>query len=240
MQDNVSCNYKLVTANNIDTNNSDKEGHHFMPDEQRHQPEKRTRLRGEERRALILQSAKHAFAHSTYADASTGELARKSEVTEPMLYKHFGSKKGLFIAVLREFGNQFFEALQARVTKRAEKDILDALTHIIDDYRSVIQADPEIQRILFLGVTEAGDPEIAQCIGKHNRRLYEFIRQIVGRAHEEGYLDTAISPDAVAWGYLNMILALQYALMLDLTAEIAPFQEEITRIWLHGLNLPEQ
>jgi len=44
-------------------------------------------LRGEERRALILQRAKRVFTRSTYAEASTGELAHASEVTEPMLYK---------------------------------------------------------------------------------------------------------------------------------------------------------
>jgi AcrR family transcriptional regulator len=61
-----------------------------MSREQQHQPAKRTRLRGAERRALMLRSAKRVFARSTYAEASTGELARKSEVTEPMLYKHSG------------------------------------------------------------------------------------------------------------------------------------------------------
>jgi AcrR family transcriptional regulator len=76
-------------------------------DDQHLQPEKRTRMSGEERRALILRSAKRVFARSTYAEASTGELARESEITEPMLYKHFGSKKGLFLAVLAEFGGQF-------------------------------------------------------------------------------------------------------------------------------------
>src|ERR1051326_3704887 len=96
-----------------------------MSNEQQNQVEKRTRMRGEERRALILQSAKRVFARSTYAEASTGELARESEVTEPMLYKHFGSKKGLFLAVLREFGLQFLSMLQERISLRAEKDILD-------------------------------------------------------------------------------------------------------------------
>src|SRR5215469_12497675 len=120
-----------------------------MSKEQQTQPAKRTRLRGEERRALMLQSAKHVFARSSYAEASTGELARESEVTEPMLYKHFGSKKGLFLAVLAEFGEHFLAALQERLAERAEKDTLDALTHIVDDYRSIIKVDPEIQRVLF-------------------------------------------------------------------------------------------
>src|SRR5437667_8709228 len=102
---------------------------------------KRTRLRGEERRALILRSAKRVFARSTYAEASTGELARESEVTEPMLYKHFGSKKGLSLAVLREFSTQFLDLLQERLSRRAEQDVLDALAHVVDDYRATIKAD---------------------------------------------------------------------------------------------------
>jgi AcrR family transcriptional regulator len=203
------------------------------------QPAKRTRLRGEERRALMLLSAKHVFARSTYAEASTGELARESEVTEPMLYKHFGSKKGLFLAVLSEFGMQFLDRLQERVSRRAEKDVLEALEHFITDYHATIKADPETQRILFQAVTESGDPEIALCVSKHNRTVYGLIRQLVERAHQDGYLDPAISTDAAAWGYMSMILALQYRVMLNLFADVAQVQEEMSRIWLRGLRTHE-
>jgi AcrR family transcriptional regulator len=200
--------------------------------------EKRTRMRGEERRAFMLQHAKEVFARSGYADASTGELARASEVTEPMLYKHFGSKKGLFLAVLSEFAAQFLETLQERVSQRAEQDVLDALAHFVDDYQVTIKADPETQRLLFQAVTEASDPDIARCVSGHNRTVYQFIRQLVERACEEGYLDPTISSDAAAWGYMSMILALQYGLMLGLSREVVQAQEEMSRVWLRGLRVP--
>ena len=206
-----------------------------MSREQQHQPAKRTRLRGAERRALMLRSAKRVFACSTYAEASTGELARESEVTEPMLYKHFGSKKGLFLAVLREFSTQFLDLLQERISRRAEQDVLDALAHIVDDYRTTIKADPETQRLLFQAVIESGDPEIARCISRHNRAVYAFIRQLVERALELGYLDATVSPDVATWGYMSMILALQYGAMLNLSSEVAQVQDEMSRIWLRGL-----
>ncbi len=182
--------------------------------------EKRTRMRGEERREFILNRAKDVFARYGYADASTGELARASEVTEPMLYKHFGSKKGLFLAVLSEFAAQFLETLQERISHRAEKD------------------DPETQRILFQAVTESGDPDIARCVSGHNRTVYGLIRQLIERAREEGYLDPTISPDAAAWGYMSMILAIQYGLMLNLSREVVQAQEEMSRVWLRGLRAP--
>ena len=197
---------------------------------------KRTRLRGEERRALILRSAKRVFARSTYAEASTGELARESEVTEPMLYKHFGSKKGLFLAVLNESAMQFRATLQERISRRAEKDVLDALEHLIADYRAAINADPETQRILFQAVTESGDPDIARCVNGHNRTMYGVIRQLVEQARQNGSLDPTISPDAATWGYMSIILAAQYGLMLNLSGDVAQVQEEMSRVWLRGLR----
>lgn len=210
-----------------------------MSAEQDTQPEKRVRLRGEERRALILQSAKRVFARSPYAEASVGDLARESEITEPMLYKHFGSKKGLFLAVLKEFGAQFLEILHTRIADRAEKYVLDALERVVQDYTAAVKADPEIQRILFQAVVESADPEIARCVGEHNRTVYAFIRQLVERAQAEGYLDPALSADAATWGYLSMILAIQYGLMLDLSGDIARSQDEMSHIWLRGLRTRE-
>jgi AcrR family transcriptional regulator len=203
------------------------------------QPAKRTRVRGEERRALMLHSAKHVFARSNYAEASTSELARESEVTEPMLYKHFGSKRGLFLAVLSEFSTQFLATLQDRISHRAEQDILDALEHVIDDYYAALKVDPETQRILFQAVIEARDPDVASCIGKHNRKVYDLIYQLIERAREKGYVDATISLDAATWGYMSMILALQYSLMLNLPREISGVQEEMSHIWLRGLSTRE-
>lgn len=196
---------------------------------------KRTRMRGDERRALILRSAKRVFARSTYAEASTSELARESDVTEPMLYKHFGSKKGLFLAVLSESAEHFRDTLYERISRRAEKDVLAALEHIVADYLAAIKADPETQRILFQAVTEAADPEIARCVSKHNRTLYQFISQLVERALQEGFLDPTVNPDAATWGYLSIILATQYGVMLNFSNDIARVQEEMSQIWLRGL-----
>jgi AcrR family transcriptional regulator len=197
---------------------------------------KRARLSGEERRSLILRSARRVFARSNYAEASTSELARESEVTEPMLYKHFGSKKGLFLAVLGEFSAQFLALLQERIAHRSEKNVLDALEHVVADYRAAIKADPDIQRILFQAVVESGDPDIAQCVSGHNRKVYALIRQLVEQALQAGSLDPEVSPDAATWGYMSMILAIQYSLILNLSDEVARTQEEMGRIWLRGLR----
>jgi hypothetical protein len=98
-----------------------------------------------------------------------------------------------------------------------------------------MRTDPETQRVLFQAVAESGDPDIASCISKYSRKVYELIHQLVARACEEGYLSAPVNSDAAAWGYMSMILALQYGSMLNLAEPIARVQEETCRIWLRGL-----
>jgi len=197
---------------------------------------KRTRLSGQERRALMLRSAKRVFARSSYAEASTGELSRESDVTEPMLYKHFGSKKGLFLAVLDELRTEVLERFQERLRVRADKDILDALAYVVEDYRDVIKVDPDALRLLFQAVAASSDTDIGRCVGEHNRKVYGLIYQLAERAKQEGYLDANVDVDAAAWGYMSIILTIQYSSMLNLTNEIIQVQPEMSRIWLRGLR----
>jgi AcrR family transcriptional regulator len=59
--------------------------------------------RGEGRR-LLLESARALFAERGYAATSTREIARAASMTEPMIFRHFGSKAKLFEeAVLAPF-----------------------------------------------------------------------------------------------------------------------------------------
>ncbi len=199
--------------------------------------EKRTRMSGDERRAFILAQAKKVFANHSYAEASTGELARASDVTEPMLYKHFGSKKGLFIAVLNEFGELFMRRLKERVDRRVEKGLLEALAQIISDYRATIQADPDIHKVFFQAIAESGDPQIAQEVGKHNQRIYQLIQDLFKRAKKEGLLNQDVDIDVATWGYLSVIIAMQYSVMQQMNETLNDdILKEISRLWLRAVH----
>jgi len=196
-------------------------------------------MRGEERREDILLHARRIFATRSYAEASTGELARASGVTEPMLYKHFGSKKGLFLEVLCAFGAQFMKIWSSRIEKRAERDLLDALSQVIMEYRATLKADPDIHKVFFQAIAESGDPDIAQRVSDHNQQIYARVRALVERAQQEGYVDATIDPDVATWGYFSMLLAMQYSLMLNLKDRLNDtILMEMSRLWLRALRSP--
>jgi len=201
------------------------------------QPIKRTRMSGEERRAFILAHAKHVFANHSYAEASTGELARASGVTEPMLYKHFGSKKGLFLAVLREFGTLFRQRFQACVNQRAEHDLLDALAHVIVDYRTIISNDLDMQRVFMQSLAESSDPAIAQSLRAHNEKTQQFIYQLLERARTANLLDCNLDLEAATWGYMSFIYGMQYRCMLSpMESPNLDRLAEVNQRWLRALQ----
>ena len=73
------------------------------------------RLPADERRRAIVQAALRVFSAGSYAGATTAEIARESGVTEPVLYRHFASKRELWFACLEaawdEFRGMFDDAL---------------------------------------------------------------------------------------------------------------------------------
>lgn len=76
----------------------------------------RKRLPGAERRELILTSAARLFGERGYAGTTLDEIARESRVTKPILYRHFASKKALYLALLERHRDdlpRFFDGVPA-------------------------------------------------------------------------------------------------------------------------------
>jgi AcrR family transcriptional regulator len=60
----------------------------------------RRRIPAAERRALILREAGRLFAQHGYAGTRLEDIATAAQVTKPIVYRHFESKKALYVALL--------------------------------------------------------------------------------------------------------------------------------------------
>ena len=58
------------------------------------------RLPAAERRQAIVDAALRVFAGGSYSHATTAEIARAAGISEPILYRHFASKRELYLACL--------------------------------------------------------------------------------------------------------------------------------------------
>jgi AcrR family transcriptional regulator len=65
-------------------------------------PRKRVRLDYDERRQLILDAARRLFCQRPYSEVSMADLAEAAGVARGLLHHYFGSKRDLYLAVMRE------------------------------------------------------------------------------------------------------------------------------------------
>ena len=199
--------------------------------------DKHTRMRGEDRKALILEMATTVFAQKGYRAASTGELARASGITEPILYKHFGSKKKLYLAVIKKLSEEFMDRLRGMVERRAANDLLDSLSNLMLDYRNTAMAEHDNIHLLLNAALESNDPEVAKLTQAHNRAMYALVHGLLEQAQKQGRLASQLDLSAAAWGYMSFLFALQYRGRANLFKE---FDEtairEINRLWLQALR----
>ena len=73
----------------------------------------RRRLGPEERRAVILAAARAAFATASYAEVGVPEVARRAGGSPAIVFHYFGSKEGLYAALLEADLNDLAERQQA-------------------------------------------------------------------------------------------------------------------------------
>lgn len=204
--------------------------------------EKRQRLSAEQRRELILARAKEVFAQHSYREASTSLLANASGVTEPMLYKHFGSKRGLFLAVLDHYGDQFIRQWRQRIEQHAQESLQTALAEVALDYHATVKADPDVPRVIFQGsAAAADDPAFAEATGRYIMAVYDVFRRLMVQAQEAGLIDADTNLDAAGWGYMSMAFAAMFGLMnSQQKREHEEWQDWIlnaaSQLWLRGLH----
>src|ERR1700736_5124830 len=104
------------------------------------------RMRKADRKRQLLAHAKQLFLKHGYQSTTTEKIAAAAGVTEPVLYRHFESKKALFLEVLQEIRGA---TLQRWNTETASVgDPLAKLHAIADNYLGSTREHPVEYRIM--------------------------------------------------------------------------------------------
>ncbi|HKX47975.1 MAG TPA: helix-turn-helix domain-containing protein, partial [Gaiellaceae bacterium] len=96
-----------------------------------------------ERREAVLEAARHEFAQHGLHGASTDAIARRAGISQPYLFRLFGSKRALFIAVNEMCFERTLEMFRTAASGTTGRDALDAIGHaygeLIENDRDMLQ-----------------------------------------------------------------------------------------------------
>jgi AcrR family transcriptional regulator len=123
----------------------------------------RQRIPAAERRALILREAGRLFARHGYAGTRLDDVAAAAHVTKPMVYRHFESKKALYLALLEKHEADLPTFLEGRVE----------LDSILDHWLDYVRENSPAWVMLFRD--SSGDDEIRERRGRVSLRAREVL-----------------------------------------------------------------
>jgi AcrR family transcriptional regulator len=146
----------------------------------------------------VLDSACRVFSQSSYRAATTAEIAREAGITEPILYRHFGSKRDLYLACLEEAWRTFREAAEQSIAENPA-----GCFGAISDAYTAKRAKLRLVDLWIQALVEASDdPVIAKAVRKQIREVHAFFAELVRLGQEHGVVHAERDPEAEAWIFM--------------------------------------
>lgn len=149
-------------------------------------------------RERILEQALHIFAATGYAGASMQEISEAAGVTKPTLYYYFGSKAGLYRAIVESAFDQRLEGLRQAAARTAGQGIDATLHALMDAVLDFGRRHQELMRICY-ATAFAKPREIPSEIRPFElaQRNFDFVLGLIAAAVERGELDRAVDVRAL-------------------------------------------
>ncbi len=190
------------------------------------------RMTAPERRTSVLAAAITEFARSGYAGTSTEAIASRAGISQPYLFRLFGTKKDLFVATYELVSDRIIAAMTRAGLGLEGKEALVAMG---EAYVELLH-DPEVLQVQLHGFAAApGDPDIAAA----GRRTFEVLWQLV---HDRTQLPEEDLRDFFAMGMLlNVMSAIDLLSVPDHWAQsFCPTPEKITAIQAASQAIKDQ
>ena len=198
---------------------------------------KTIRLPAEERRAALLEIACRLFSEGSYRGTTTADIAREAGVTEPVLYRHFASKRDLYLACLETTWAGAREMWEEALAAEPDPGLW-----VTTMGRTFIESEAERPLISHLWVQAIAEGSEDRVIGeymtKHMREVHAYATDVIARAQEAGGIPLERDPDAEAWIFIALGLLTMADRVLDgVMQESWPSIRESRVRWMTGRTL---
>jgi AcrR family transcriptional regulator len=142
----------------------------------------RARMPAAARREAIVAAAMTEFAATGYAGTPVEAIARRVGVTQPYVFRLFGTKKALFLAAVRAcFGRtgRLFAEVGERARRQGAAQPADVLRALGVAYGELL-ADRDLLRLQLHAYAACDDPEIRAAVTDEMRAVYRTVAGLSG------------------------------------------------------------
>ncbi|SRR5581483_8446989 len=195
------------------------------------------RMKSEERRAAIVAVAARLFAEKGFRGTTTRELASILNVTEPVLYRHFRTKRDLYHAIIDAKAREGADAI-AKLENWVDADDTAFLTRLGEHVLKHFEHDRNFVRLLLFSALE-GDELAHRFYDRQITPLYRMLAAFIKRRTGSGlFRDANVAIAARAFIGMVSYHGLASSLFRDraLPSDRRKLAAEMAAIFLDGLR----
>ena len=161
------------------------------------------RLKGQERRRVIIEAALTLFSQKGFQGTTTKEIAETAGCSEATLFKHFATKDELYAAIL-ETKVRIEETLAKAMQAAARKDDAEVFRAVALEGLTQTRKDAPLMRLLLFSALEGYG--LAQPFFESKvRRLHEFLSSYIEERIADGVF-RPVNPLVAARAFVGMFV----------------------------------
>jgi AcrR family transcriptional regulator len=135
----------------------------------------------EERREEILDAAFAVFAEKGLHGASTEEIAKLAGISQPYVFRLFGTKRQLYIAAVARCFRQTLELMQRAAEGKRGKEALEAIGQA---YGTLLESDRTYLRAQMQAYAACDDPDVCAVVQAGFGDLVTYVERVSGEPGE--------------------------------------------------------
>jgi AcrR family transcriptional regulator len=132
------------------------------------------------RREEILRAAAAEFAVGGLHGTSTEDIARRAGISQPYLFRLFGTKKELFLETVRRGFRHILEVFQEAAAADREGDVFLSMGRAYGDVRR----DRRLLMFQMQAYAACEDPEVRAVVREEFAAVYKFVESVSGGNHD--------------------------------------------------------
>ena len=156
----------------------------------------RTRISAGERRELVMRAAGRLFGRDGYAGTRINDIAAAAEVTKPIVYRHFESKKALYMALLAKHEEDLPTFTEGLSDMSPPPDADALLRTILEHWLDYVRMNQHAWLMLFRDRSD--DEEIEQLRRRVSLRAREVLAAFIAEQAGSSRPPEEIEPTAEA------------------------------------------
>jgi AcrR family transcriptional regulator len=139
------------------------------------------RMTAAERREAILEVAVGEFARGGLNGTSTESIAARAGISQPYLFRLFGTKKGLFLACIGRCHDRLHETFRGAAEADTGGDPLEAMGLAYTE----LLADREMLLLQLQMYAACGDPDVRAAASAGYAELWQLVSRLSGAPEDD-------------------------------------------------------